>query len=174
MLNPPSNIKELEIEFSNNNFKNINQIIPFLIIYTKPLFAGKFNEHDAEEIIQSVLQSIISNSRFNRVRGKFCSYFYICVKRRIIDFKGRNRYKEKSLSKYSVVDKVVNITDQIKDFSTQIKPKYKDLYNMWIHNISYQEISYRLDMPIGSVKRNIHDMKCNLRELVKTPDDIYS
>lgn len=173
LLNLPPNIKQLEIEFSNNNFKNIDQIIPFLIIYTKSLFARKFNEHDAEEIVQSVLQSIISNSRFNRVRGRFCSYFYICIKRRIIDFKRKNRCKEKSLLKYSIADKTVNITDQVKDFSTQIKPKYKDLYNMWIHNIPYQEISYRLDMPMGTVKRNIHDMKRNLQELVKIPDDIY-
>ncbi|KKR31095.1 MAG: RNA polymerase sigma factor RpoE [Candidatus Gottesmanbacteria bacterium GW2011_GWC2_39_8] len=131
-----------------------------------------WNEKDAEEIVQDTFFSIYRNIEKVDIERKFSSYLFTAAKNTSVSFLRTNkletRLNEQSVSqKHDIVDGMEKeeTKKEIKMALSSINPKYsKPLSLYFFYELSYQEISIKLKIPLNTVRTYIRRGKMEMKQ----------
>ena len=144
------------------------------------------NDSDAEDItIQSFSKAFDKINTFNE-NYKFKTWLITISKNIHIDFIRKNKttfltktIKEKEAQAYKIIDENPSPEDQIITKQNlakilldikQLKPKYQEVIQLrYFKELSYKEISEKINEPMSSVKVKILRAKKLLAEIIKKP-----
>ncbi len=125
------------------------------------------SQHDADDLIQETLIKVFVNLHRYSTDYTFGQWIYTIARNTLID-QQRRRHDDFSLDdRYSISDVknpspeqcVINNQDRnlIESSIERLSATHAQLFRMrFLDEYSYEEIAEKLNMPLGSVKTNIH------------------
>ncbi len=129
--------------------------------------------HDAEDLIQETLIKVFINlARYDK-SYTFGQWIYTIARNTLID-SHRRRHDDFSLDdRFTITDLksptpeqcVINRQErrQIEEAVERLSPTHAQLFRMrFLEEYSYEEIAERLNMPLGTVKTNIHRARAKM------------
>ncbi|MFR9523831.1 MAG: RNA polymerase sigma factor [Rikenellaceae bacterium] len=139
------------------------------------------SSHDANDLIQETLIKVYLNlSRYNKAYT-FGQWIYTIARNTLIDSQ-RRRHDDFSIDdRFSISDiknptpeqSVINGQDRglIEASIEKLSAKHAELFRMrFLDEYTYEEIAERLQMPLGSVKTNIHRARAKMCKLLLDGD----
>lgn len=162
----------------SQNFKNIDwdqaveQIGPQLYRY----FCGQFAKATASDLVQECLIRLIQkcqNEEFKSEKGSLVSYAFGIAKFVRLEAK-KNQRKYEIIENIDVIagaDDRQYISDEVSHLRwaiNQLKPDEQEIILLMIENdLTMQEISNLLEVPLNTIKSHIRRAKSNLRLLME-------
>ncbi len=136
---------------------------------------------DADDLLQETFIKVYINLHRYNDKYTFGQWIYTIARNTFIDFK-RKRHEDFSIDdRYSLSESlsptpeqnVINIQTrkQIERSISQLTPTHQLLFKMrFLEEYSYEEIAEKLNMPLGSVKTNIHRARARMCMLITEND----
>ncbi len=133
--------------------------------------------HDADDLIQETLIKVYLNLRSYSKAYTFGQWIYTIARNTLIDSE-RRRHDDCSISdRFSITDGknpspeqcVINSQSRslIEASIERLTPRHATLFRMrFLEEYSYEEIAERLNMPLGTVKTNIHRARTKMCEFI--------
>ena len=146
-----------------------------------------YNKEDREDAIQETMAKVFSNlKKYEIKKAKFNTWLFKIAKNTAIDY-----LREKNSKKWSVVDYSKDAKEKIKflkhgvylnPLEQILKKEFYDFYDEKINNLpnrfkkviksriegsSYKEISNKFNLPLNTIKVNIHKGRIILEKLNK-------
>ncbi len=168
-----------------------NQAFEFLITrYKESIYRlvvarlGGGNTQDAQDILQESFIKVYINLHRYDPNYTFGQWIYTIVRNTLVDFQ-RRRTDTLSLDddrslppeecspnpEQSIINRQKRT--QIELGISQLKPAQQELFRMrFIEEYSYEEIADKLQMPLGSVKTNIHRTRAQMCRFITEHDEL--
>ena len=181
-MSEKSDIYSLITEAKKGNQKAFNSL---LNTYWKDVFLFQFkkcsNEDEAEDItIKTFARAFDKISTFDQ-KYKFKTWLYTISNNLYIDHLRKKRTETISIHKnhpdiHRIIDEEPSPADlliqqqnlaQLKAFIRKLKPHYQEVINLrYFHELSYKEISEKLDEPMNNIKVKLLRAKKLLAEII--------
>lgn len=143
----------------------------------------KIGIENANDMYSDIVLDLISNKSYNCKKSSFVTFIGNCFKRQIQDHLRKRKSfnniranisnnldqlkKEEKLNKHDLEE------NEISTYSEKINEKYKETFNLRIRGLEYKNIAVALNIPIGTVKSNIHHATVELRDIYSKSNEIF-
>ncbi|MFI3328742.1 MAG: RNA polymerase sigma factor [Rikenellaceae bacterium] len=137
-----------------------------------------YNSQDVDDLLQDSLIKAFMNLGSYNPKYTFGQWIFTITKNTFVDFY-RKQHDEKSLDEKFALSpeelspnpeqSIINsqTRSQIDECIEQLSEQHKTLFTMrFIEELSYEEIAEKLNMPMGSVKTNIHRSRAQICTLL--------
>lgn len=145
------------------------------------------NHHDAQELTQEAFLKAYKNIKSFKSSNKFSPWLFRIATNLCIDYLRKKKplnildQSIKDTEDLTMLDQLksdqdtpeealVNVEHQemVQKYLQMLQPKYRSVIVLrYIHDLSLQEISEVLDMPLGTVKTHLHRGRDSLRKIVR-------
>lgn len=139
------------------------------------------NAQDVDDIIQETFIKVFINIHRYDPRYTFGQWIYTIARNTLIDFK-RKQHNDTSIDDRFIIPEapiptpeqsVINlqVRSQIENSLRQLSPIQQQLFKMrFLDEYSYEEIAEKLQMPLGTVKTNIHRARTRMCHFITEGD----
>lgn len=137
------------------------------------------NEEDARDIVQETFLRIWKHISKYNFQQKFTTWLYTITSRLCFD-KIRHKKRQRNLKRIHKAEQMEigpdvekalqnrEIADRITDFAEKLTPKQRMVFILRdLQDLTIQEVSGILDMPVHSVKSNLYYARKNIREKIE-------
>jgi len=168
----PANIAVKDI-----NFKLMNKT------YFHPLcnYAKRFVNQEAEDIVQDIFTILWEKRETIYIVGKLSSYLHRSVHNVCLNYLKRKvllrKFCEQLLSIYDIGDLTTHDNNdpltmlithemecEIEKGIEELPEQCRRVFEMWLDDLTYQEIAEKLDIIVGSVRKQINIARGKLRK----------
>ena len=139
------------------------------------------NASDADDLLQETFIKVYINLNRYRPDYTFGQWIYTIARNTFIDYVRRrqedmpldDRFFAPVSSAPTPEESVINLQrrSQIEYYLSQLPPRYRRLVVLrFFDGLSYEEIAARLDLPLGTVKTQIHRARGRMCRMIKNEE----
>ena len=140
------------------------------------VFRVVYDAHAAEEVVQDALFGVYKTIDRVNTTKKFSSYLFTIAKNIAISYLRRRKQtvsleaiEEQASEEETFYEGFVNAEQQhhLKEAINQLEKKYRDVVTLYyFDDLSYEEISRKLKLPVNTVRTHLFRAKGELRKVL--------